>query len=80
MRDAARTRDLIHAAVEKAEEESLPELYRLVKGFAVPPSETAGNLMDKLLRIKIDGPEDWSENIDAYLNGEKPLGVGKDPR
>jgi hypothetical protein len=42
--------------------------------------ERTGDLMEKLLKIRIDGPEDWSENIDAYLNGEKPLGNGKDPR
>jgi hypothetical protein len=36
--------------------------------------------MERLLKIKIDGPEDWSENIDAYLNVDKPLGQGQDPR
>lgn len=74
-----RTRDLIHAEVEKVEDDNLPELYRLVKGYAVPRAERTGDLMDRLLKIRIDGPEDWSENIDAYLNGEKPLGNGKDP-
>jgi hypothetical protein len=80
MRDAMRTRDLIHAEVDKVEEESLPELYTLVKGYAGTRAERAGDLMERLLQIKIEGPEDWSRNIDAYLNGEKPLGNGEDPR
>lgn len=60
---------------------TLPELYRhawdeqpvrviLLKGDeAPPPSKVA--LLAKLRQIKIAGPADFSENIDAYLNGEK---------
>lgn len=74
------TRNLIHAEIEKAEENSLGELYRVVKGFTGDRSERSGGIMEKLLKIKIEGPEDFSRNVDAYLNGEKPLGDGEDPR
>jgi len=29
--------------------------------------------MSKLKNIKIDGPEDFAENIDLYLSGEKRI-------
>jgi hypothetical protein len=41
-----RKRDLIHVEFEKQKE-------RL--------GERSGELMEKLLKIRIDGPEDWSE-------------------
>jgi hypothetical protein len=28
-------------------------------------------LMDRLLKIKIDGPEDFASKFDLYLNGER---------
>lgn len=41
-------------------------------------------IMEKLLKIKIEGPEDFSRNVDAYLNGdlkgEQLLADGEDPR
>jgi hypothetical protein len=39
-----------------------------------PEEETekpAATLLARLRRIRITGPEDFSENIDAYLSGEK---------
>ena len=60
---------------------NLPDLYRqawdkqplrviLLKD---DPSQapTKGSLLAKLRQIKIAGPADFSENIDAYLTGEK---------
>lgn len=43
-------------------------------------SERQGGIMEKLLEIRIEGPEDFSRNVDAYLNGERPLADGEDPR
>jgi hypothetical protein len=40
---------------------------------AVPESNTESFL--KVARtLKIQGPPDWSENVDKYLNGEDPSG------
>jgi hypothetical protein len=39
-----------------------------------PGEETekpAATLLARLRRVRITGPEDFSENIDAYLSGEK---------
>ena len=52
-----RTRDLIHAEVDKVKEENLPEFYRVVKGYAVTQAERTGDLMERLLKIRIEGPE-----------------------
>lgn len=60
---------------------TLPELYRqawnekpvrvlLIKEDEVQ-SPSKGSLLANLRQIKISGPVDFSENIDAYLNGEK---------
>lgn len=50
---------------------------RIEGGKKPPPS---GELMEKLMKVRIEGPEDFSENFDAYLNGERRLADGKDPR
>lgn len=52
-------RKLVQADVERAE------------GGKRPPR--SGELMEKLLKVRIEGPEDFSENFDAYLNGEPAL-------
>ncbi|CDH44620.1 hypothetical protein [Candidatus Contendibacter odensensis] len=59
----------------------LPELYRkawndkLVRVLLIkeddPQPPQKGSLLAHLRQIKISGPTDFSENIDAYLNGEK---------
>lgn len=49
-----------------------------VEGGKRPPR--SGELMEKLLKVRIEGPEDFSENFDAYLNGERRLADGEDPR
>lgn len=38
---------------------------------AVEPKPDNTPLLARLREIKIDGPPDFSQNIDAYLNGEK---------
>ena len=49
-----------------------------VEGGRRPPR--SGELMEKLLKVRIEGPEDFSENFDAYLNGERRPADGEDPR
>ena len=38
-----------------------------------PPAKPKKSLLSSIKQIKISGPEDFSENLDAYLNGEKPI-------
>jgi hypothetical protein len=37
----------------------------------IEQSKETGSLLSRLRQIKISAPSDFSENIDAYLNGEK---------
>jgi hypothetical protein len=40
----------------------------------VNQKRNGNTLFSKLRNIKIDGPEDFSENLDLYLSGEKSIG------
>jgi hypothetical protein len=60
---------------------SIPEAYReqwndkavrvIILASDEPVSKPKRSLLSSLRHIKISGPEDFSENLDAYLNGEK---------
>lgn len=60
---------------------SIPELYReewndkvvrvIILASDEPPAKPKKSLLSSLKQIRISGPEDFSENLDAYLNGEK---------
>jgi hypothetical protein len=73
------TKEELYALIEGASDEELEEIYRLIKNFAdskarasqPEPRKGGRELMSALLEIQIDGPEDFSENFDLYLNGEK---------
>ena len=69
------SKELIKSEIEKVPDERLEELYSVVRTY----SEGTGNgdgrsFMSKLKEITIEGPEDFSENIDLYLTGEKTIG------
>lgn len=69
------SKDLIKAEIEKVPEERLDTLYAVIKEFARPTATNGGrSLMSKLREISIDAPEDFAENIDLYLSGEKTIG------
>jgi len=68
------TKDIIKTEIEKVPEERLEELYEIVKIYSQRESEKNGNTLFKKLRtISIEGPADFSENLDLYLSGEKNL-------
>jgi hypothetical protein len=70
------TREIIKTEIEKVPEGRLEELYEIVKIYSQPESEKNGNtLFKKLKNISIDGPADFSENLDLYLSGEKNFGA-----
>jgi len=69
------SKELIKAEIERVPDERLDVLYSVVKEFARPASVDSGrSLMSKLREISIDGPEDFAENFDLYLSGEKTIG------
>jgi hypothetical protein len=68
------TKDLIQQEIDKVDEARLPALYELVKRFAKPRTErlsSSETLMERLQKIHISAPSDFSENLDLYLTGEK---------
>lgn len=62
-------REEIVAEVQSLPETVLPELQETIK--KLKERETKPSLMEQLREIKIQGPPDFSRNIDLYLNGEK---------
>jgi hypothetical protein len=65
------TKELIHAEIDRINEQDLDELYKLVKGFTQSKASQKQSLMSKLRNIRIDAPEDYSTNFDLYTSGEK---------
>ena len=69
------TKEMIKSEIEKVPDDCLEELYSVVKDYAQPRQNgDEHSLMSKLRSVTIDGPEDFAENIDLYLNGEKTVG------
>ena len=68
------TKEEIKSEIEKVPEERLAELYQIVRRFTQSkPQSSKPTLMSRLKRIRIEGPSDFSENIDLYLSGEKAV-------
>lgn len=62
-------REEIVEKIQQIPESSLPEFYKVVEEFE--EKEKSLTFMQRLQRIKIDGPPDFAENFDLYMNGEK---------
>ena len=68
------SKELIKAEIERVPDDRLDRLYSVVKEFTRTSSHNGGpSFMSKLKDVNIDGPEDFAENIDLYLSGEKAL-------
>jgi hypothetical protein len=68
----AMTKEFIKAEIDRVDEDRLDELYDLVRRFTrAKGSREKPTLMDRLMKIEIDGPEDFASHFDQYLNGEK---------
>lgn len=69
------TKELILAELDSLSQQELDEFYRLVKQFLETQRQKTSQpaFLERLSQIQIDGPEDFAENIDSYLNGEKQL-------
>lgn len=64
-------REEIVAKVQNLPESVLPEIYNVIK--KIEEKEQKPGLMERLRKIKIDAPPDFSRNIDLYLSGEKKI-------
>jgi len=67
-------REMIEEELDKVPEDRLAEILQFVRTTSTEnqPIKPHG-LMANLRRIRIDGPADFSENIDQYLSGEKRI-------
>lgn len=62
-------KELIYAEIDKLKEESLNELYEVVKRFAeIKSARQKTGALAKLKRIKIQTPVDFAANLDLYLS------------
>lgn len=69
------SKEQLKAEIERVPEERLDELYSVIKNYSQPRTQNGGpSFMSKLKDVTIEGPEDFAENIDLYLTGEKTIG------
>lgn len=69
-------RDLIKTEIDNIDEKYLDEIYNYVlskQDRQETSTSVKQSLMSKLRAIKIDAPEDFAENFDLYLRGEKQI-------
>ena len=64
-------REEIVAKVRHLPENVLPQVYEFVD--KLEEKEEKPSLMQRLRKIKIQGPRDFSRNIDLYMSGEKKI-------
>lgn len=68
------TKERLLQEIEQLDDAELEALFTLVRQFlAQLPADEEGNLLERLSSIQIDGPIDFSENLDQYLTGEKAI-------
>ena len=67
------TKEKILHELNNLNEEDLEAFHELVKTFlqARQQKPNRSNILERLSHIQIDGPEDFAENFDLYLSGEK---------
>ena len=66
------TKALIVQEIDRFSDNDLEALYELIRTFGqMRRINKKASLMSQLREIQIDGPEDFSRNLDLYLNGEK---------
>ncbi|MEP0872271.1 hypothetical protein NDA01_20875 [Trichocoleus desertorum AS-A10] len=64
-------RELIQAEINQLPEESLEDVYRLLKRFTQARQQQTQSLMSKLKSIKIDALEDFSTDYGLYIAGKR---------
>lgn len=73
-------RETIHVEVDAVPDQQLGDLLEIVRDFAHQNNTAAEDLaesivkptiFDKLMKIRIQGPPDFSENVELYASGEK---------
>ncbi len=64
-------REKLVQKVQNLPEESLSKVYEFVE--TVEKTDESEGLLKRLSKIKIQGPKDFSRNVDFYMSGEKKI-------
>lgn len=73
------TKELLINKIEQLDEEDLEALFAVVLRFLEDKDNVpSDDFLIRLGEIQIDGPEDFSQNFDLYLSGEKSLDAALD--
>jgi Zn-dependent M16 (insulinase) family peptidase len=64
-------REEILSTVQELPDSALAEVFEVVEKIKKRGNQPS--LMERLRAIKIEGPPDFAENFDLYMNGEKSL-------
>jgi hypothetical protein len=73
------TKELLLREIDQLNEDELEALFALVQEFLEhTDSDPGADFLIQLGEIQIDGPEDFAENFDLYLSGEKSLDADLD--
>lgn len=72
------TKDQLKAEIDQIPAEKLESLHRFILSlqatdYSSVKEQSLESFIEKMSRIKIDAPPDFSRNIDLYLSGEKTL-------
>lgn len=64
------TKAQIEAEIQTLDADQLDTLLAMIAALRANKPETPPSFMNKLKRIKIQAPEDFSTNLEHYANGE----------
>ena len=76
------TKERVVAQLSHLDEDKMNRLLKIVEHMAQkesqPYSPRKPGLLSQLKQIKIEAPEDFAANLDAYMSGEKRIGDSSD--
>lgn len=64
---------VVDQLTDELTEEEWETLYRLLQQYVATLPKRQSSFLERLSEIEIEGPEDFAENLDQYLNGEKQI-------
>lgn len=71
------TKERLLQEIDQLDDEDLEALFALVRQFLEQKDgPRAGDFLTRLGEVQIDAPEDFAENHDLYLSGEKSIDTG----
>lgn len=70
-------KEAIVSKIEKLSESGLAEVYEVVE--KIEERENEPSLLERLSKIRIQGPPDLAENFELYASGEKIWDGNTDP-